>query len=285
MRQHPNKFYSHSKEAVAAGVSAALLLALGGMAAKASAASEKETAKNTPHLVASGLGPEHSQAPLPWADPAWAEKLTLTEYKVAKQVFNHANNGPANENIIDVGGMRLMPGTKIYRAPMESAVDHVIDKKHVEFWSLERLMQVNGKLWAAAVPQKFRKGEGFLVPPMDTMIEPRYSLWVNISEAEKVPGFEHLVPMGPDISRGAKPWKLPPVFQIKPNDQGRIMITQPHPNEFSDPRYLANSRSYDVKYMNESGWEFSINGMVFIPTNKPVRFMKAKVPTYQGPGE
>lgn len=277
MRRHPSNIIDRGKEAVAVGVSAALFATLGGMAAKASAASEKGTIKsNVPHLVSSGLRPERSQL-LPPPPPGPPEKLSPQEYKIAKQAFDHANNGPANENIIDNGGMRLMPGTIIYKAPMGGAVDHVIGKQNVEFWYFERLMKVRGELWAAA--RNIINKDGQIDEALDTdwATDPGYSLWVKVSQAESIPGYEHLMPWDSNPNDpNVKPMSGPPVYQIRPNDQDCIVIDQPHPEKLSDPRYLANFMSYPIKALHENGWEISANGIVFLPTKKPVRFVEAK---------
>lgn len=276
MSRTPNP-HNRLYESMAVGAGAAVLL-LGGLATKASASSEKDDTKNTPRLVANGLGTEKLLPLPPLANP-YGEKLTPQEYKVAKAAFDRVNNGPANENIIDVGGMRLMPGTRVHRAPMESAVDHVIDKNHAEFWYTYRLIPKGGDLWAVARRiLDIQKGHVHEIPhDMDSAIDPSSSLWVKVSQAEAMPGFEHLVPMDPDISQGARPWDLPPVYQVGINGQGRLVINQPHPDALSDPRYLANFYSDSKKIMvRQDGWAFSAGSIAFIPTKRPVRFMKAK---------
>lgn len=282
MRQRPNNIIAHSKEALAVGVSAALFATLGAVAAKASTTSEKVTKKSgVPYLVSGKLRPEHSQD-LPIIRPFKAgEGMSFKQFDFTRHLLNRVNTGPYVENIIDNGGMRLMPGAIIYKAPMKSAVDHVIDSKHVEFWSFPRLMEVNGELWAATRNIINKDGQIDEALDGDWATDPRFSRWVNIPQAKRVPEFEHVMPWASNPNNPhLRTVTGPPVYGVMLNSQSNILINQPHPEELSDPRYLAIYQSFlmqDVKRAGwmKKGWMISANGIVFFPTPRPVQFVKA----------
>lgn len=290
MQRHPKNFTGRGKEALAVSVSAALLAALGGTAAKASTASEKVTKKSgVPYLVSGKLRPEHPQdLREPTLRPFKAgEGMSFEQFNFTRHLLNRVNAGPYNENIIDNGGMRLMPGTKIYKAPMKNAVDHVIDSRHVEFWSFPRLMEVNGELWAAA--RNIINKDGYVDEVLDGAwaTDPRFSRWVNISQAKRTPGFEHVMPWDANPNDPhLKTVSGPPVYGVMLNSQSRILINQPHPEDLSDPRYLAIYQSFPMPDLNRTdwmrkGWMISANGIIFLPTPRPVQFAKADYNTQE----
>jgi hypothetical protein len=201
--------------------------------------------------------------------------MTPEQYNYAKKVLNRLNSGPAEMNVIETGGVLLMPGTQVYKAPMKGAIDHVINKQHREFWSLYRLAPINGELWIAARNAADSTGHTDEVLGSDWATDPKYSRWVKISQAEKVKGFGHYEPLAPGAT--VNRWNLPHVYAIRPNDQHNIMITQPHPEELSDPRYLATYSTIETKQYKQTQYMPGPNSILFQRTKRPVRFEKAKI--------
>lgn len=273
MPKSPNNYIDRGKEALAVGVSAALFATLGAVAAKASTTSEKKAIKSSvPHLVPSGLGPKQ---PLTEFLSSSAER---DPYAYAAMILAARDKGPLEENVIDNGAILLTSGAVVYKAPIEGAIDHIVPKRRFALWSFSRLVPVGDTLWAVAWDRE--NGAYY-----DQVSDPRGDEWVKVPK-DNTATFRHLVPMdyNPDKSSN---YQRTFSVQVIPDSTSRLRVVSVGnvPEELLDWRNIASRYEDSTKYQNKYGWQFGATSVIFIPTKTPVRFIKAKVPTYQGSGE
>src|SRR5581483_3490791 len=226
---------------------------------------------NTPYQISNGLYPEGLQTQAQEA----MTRLTPAEFTFTQHVLDNYNNGAPEANPVDVGAMKLMPGTEIYRAPMKGAIDHVVDKSHYEGWFFPRVLLVNGQSWG--VISKVVNGKDW-----NLATDPRDNLWVKLSQAQSVPGFKHLAPLDPStMYTGPKLWKLPPVYATKPDGKGNLEISQEHPQELNNDSgvtltYCTTGEIKQLRYLSPDGTLTGPNRIVFAPTKRQIKYQRAQ---------